>query len=219
LIWRASHVATSEDNPGTVTHCAENEEAMGKVSEANRRLARALSDAFGGEFRVHAYIDDERRNSVDVLSCPDRPQRGVASFGTIGLSDHPIYRDGKEIDVRAELVGACAASFAELPNVLASCAFEVIKARRFAAPGVIFPEAFAQYQRGGALRHVMFVPPFLWEDLKPLRVGKKPVAWLLVVPISEAEMRLAIDEGPARLETLLEQREVDIYDPCRSSVL
>lgn len=193
---------------------------MPEPSKENVAIARAVAKVFGGEWKVCDYYDDSRTNHVDILSSVDRPQKGLSSFATVGLSDHLIFKDGRPLEnVRTELVGACASAFSDFPNVLASAAFEIIKERQFIAPGVIFPDIVAQYRDKGLMRNAMFVPPFLWPDLETLELPKKTVAWLLLVPVSDAEMKYACDKGPAKLEELFEKEEIDIFDIDRPSVL
>lgn len=47
----------------------------------------------------------------------------------------------------------------------------------------------------------------------------RTVAWLLVVPISDAEMRFASSHGPSTLEEQLDRHQIDIFDPDRPSVV
>jgi hypothetical protein len=189
-------------------------------SQENITIARTVGDVFGGDWNVHEYHDDSRKHQVDMLSAANQPQKGVTSFATVGLSDHPIFKDGRQLqDVRVELVGACASAFRDFPNVLASSAFEVIKERAFIAPGVIFPGLVSRYSKKSPMRNAMFVPPFLWPDLATLELPTKTVAWLLLVPVSDAEMKYACDEGPAKLEELFEKEEIDIFDIDRPSVV
>jgi hypothetical protein len=193
---------------------------MPKPSPDNRTVAQTVGNVFGGDWKVHDYYDDARRSHVDLLSAKDRPERGVSSFATIGLSDHPIYKDGKPLKKpRVELVGACASTFSKFPNVLATAAFEVINDRQFIAPGIVFPGAVSRYLRNTPMRNILFVPPFLWEGLDTLELPTKTVAWLLAVPISDSELKFAIKEGPAKLEDIFAEKQIDIFDIRRSPVI
>ena len=193
---------------------------MTKPSKDNKTIAQTVGGVFGGDWKVHDYFDDDRKTHVDVLSSANRPQKGVNSFSTLGLSDHPIYKDGRRLkDVRVELLGACGSAFKEFANVVASSAFDMIKDKRFIAPGVIFPGVVKQYRPRSPMKNVMFIPPFLWPDLKTLKLPTKTVAWLLIVPVSDAEMKYAVKQGPAKLEELFEKHQIDVYDIDRPSVV
>lgn len=69
------------------------------------------------------------------------------------------------------------------------------------------------------MKHVMFVPPFLWEeDLELLEFSNKNVTWLMTLPISEGELQVAEQHGPDHLQDLLESKQIDIFDIKRESV-
>jgi hypothetical protein len=50
-------------------------------------------------------------------------------------------------------------------------------------------------------------------------VDYKTVAWLLAVPISDAEAQLRAERGSDALETRFEEAEIDIFNPNRHSVV
>jgi hypothetical protein len=193
---------------------------MTKVSKSNRLLAGTVASVFGGTPRVNRYWDAQERAFVDVLSSSDSPEKGVVSYSTLGLSDHPLLLHGAEYEVRAEFVGACYQRFDRtFPQVLSTAALCVVNSKWFSAPGVVFPDILAMYHASRSLSHVFFAPPCLWANLKTVRLPDKTVAWLLVVPISEAEFRLAEAKGPNELERQLAEARIDIFDLERPSVL
>lgn len=192
---------------------------MDDVTDANRRLARTAAEAFGGKPRVTRYWDDDHKSFVDLLVSVDRPQAGVASYSTIGLSDHLLMKDGKDYGVRVEFVGACGTSFKKFDNIIATAAFCVINSKWFCYPGAIFPDVVHMYKASKTLKHIFFAPPFLWENkLKTMELGDKKVTWLLLVPISDQEMQLAETEGSDKLEELFIEKQIDIFNLNRVSV-
>jgi hypothetical protein len=144
----------------------------------------------------------------------------VTSYATVGLSDAPILKDGRPIDVRTEFVGACATAIDDFDRCLATAAFCVINSGWFVAPGTVFPGIFEMHDASRTMKHCLFVPPFLWDDrIQTLQLETKAVAWLLAVPISEQELRLAETEGVVRLEQLLEKAQIDMFDLQRPSIV
>jgi len=144
----------------------------------------------------------------------------VNSYATIGLSDSPIIKGGAPINVRTEFVAACAAQTEDFQRFLATAAFCVINSQWFVAPGTVFPHVFGMYGASPTMKHCLFVPPFLWDGrLQTLTLESKTVAWLLAVPISEQELRLAEVEGVPRLEKVLEGKQIDMFDIKRPSVV
>lgn len=189
------------------------------ISTENKTIAKAVFDVFGGKPKVIKYWDDKKENSVDILSCSDRPYQGVTSYSTIGLSGYSIGYTSKDIPLSVEIVGACASSFDKFPNILASCAFNIINSKFTCYPGAIYQNVVSLYKSVSPMKHILFTPPFLWEDrLKTLDLSDKKVAWLLVVPISDEEFKYVRENGNDALESLFEEQQIDIFDLNRNSV-
>jgi len=76
------------------------------------------------------------------------------------------------------------------------------------------------YTNSRTLKHFLFVPPFLWEDrLQTLDLGSKKVAWLLAIGITEEERIFAEQNGSEKLEDVFEERQIDIFNLERPSVV
>ena len=207
---------------------------MSEVSAKNKTIARAALEAFGAEPNVSGgakpnvsrYWDEKNESFVDILVCQNRPSNAVQSVSTIGLSDHPLfeggveYRDGDGYLVRPEIVGACYKEVKEFPNILSTAAFCVINSKWFCAPGAIFPDVVKMYLPRIRTKHLMFYPPFLWEErLMTIQFDKLKVAWLMAVPISESEYRFAVDNTWHELGDLFAEQEIDVFDLNRKSVV
>jgi hypothetical protein len=192
---------------------------VGVASEEDKIIAKVALNAFSGKPIVHAYWDDNKKNYVDILSCSDRPLDGVTSYSTIGLSAHSIDQTVDNIPLGIEIVGVCASSYECFPNILGSCAFNIINTKYTCYPGAIFQDIVKYYLPNGPMMHILFLPPFFWEDkLTTLSFKNKKVAWLLAVPISDNELKYAKQYGVAALETLFEKHQIDIFDLQRNSV-
>lgn len=188
------------------------------VSPLDRKIGKTAAGVLGGRPTVARYRRPRGGGHVDVLSSIDRPQPGVTSYATIGAHRGKLVFEGKPYPARVELVGACGSPFEKLANVLADCAFEILDGH-FCAPGVIFPEIVRRHRPKGPMAHVMFVPPFLWPDLRTIVDEPPPIAWLLAVPISHSELAYAMEHGPAALERAMEEAHVDIYDIDRDPIV
>jgi hypothetical protein len=201
---------------------------MADISIKNKSIARAAYEAFGGKPKpnVSRYWDENNQSFVDVMVCQDRPSKGICSVATIGVSDHPLlkggeeYRDGEGALVRAEIVGACHKEVKDFPNIIATAAFCVINSKWFCAPGAIFPDIVSMYLPRVSMKHLMFFPPFLWEDrLETLSFDGLIVAWLMAVPISESEYQFAIENSSDELEELFVKNDIDIFNLNRNLVV
>lgn len=192
------------------------------ISDENRQIGKKLASALAGGAKpqVNRYWDEADNAFVDLMACENQPNEGVTSYGTIGLSDHPLVQDDREFPVRLELVGAAASGYEIFPNILTTAAFYVINEKWFCCPGAILRNVVDMYEPSLAMKHLMFVSPFLWEDeLRKTDFGAKSVAWLLAVPISESEREFAEQNSPEALEDLFEQHQIDVFDLSRKSIL
>ena len=124
---------------------------------AAKELARTWG---GGQLKVHRHWDEPEENWVHIASRADCPWDGVMAVGTLGLSDHSL---GFRNDLRVELIGACATA-TNLSDVLATCAFNVIKDSWPMQPGAIHNDVLRMYDLSKTLDHIMFAAPFLWQD-------------------------------------------------------
>jgi hypothetical protein len=193
---------------------------MGASTE-NKVIAKYALNAIGGVPNVQAYHHNTETLSVDMLRCGDRPYSGVTSYSTIGLSDHPMFiDDGSEFGTRIELAGACATAAEFFPNVLASAAFCIIRTKKLYSPGSVMAGYVREYYPSTTVPHLYFTAPFLWEDsLKAIECETKKVSWLLVVPISDAELEFLRKNGDDALEDTFERHQIDIFDLNRASAV
>lgn len=188
-------------------------------SAAHKIIARSAITALTGKPRVVRYWDDNHRSSVDIVACSDSPWERVTSYATVGVCDAPLMFEGKELDARAELVGACYSQTSDYAACLATAAFFVINSGVLVAPGVIIPDVVSMHQASKTMAHLLFVPPFLWDDrLKTVEVETRRVGWLQAVPISQAELEIALARGVPALEAAFEHQQIDVFDIERASV-
>lgn len=189
------------------------------ISSENKIIAKSALQVFGGKPQVSKHWDESNVSNIDMLSSADRPYDGITSYSTIGLSDHSIKYTVDGTPLRIEIVGASASKYEHFPNVLATCAFCIIKSNFLVSHGKIFRDMIKMYYPNSEMKHVLFVSPFMWEDLKTLDFPNKKVAWLFAVPISENEYIFAQEKGTDSLEELFKEKEIDIFDMERKSIL
>ena len=189
------------------------------VTKENKIIARTALESFGGKPSVSKYWDENKVSSVDILSTIDRPYEGVTSYSTIGLSDYSIGYSVDEKPLRIEIVGASATLFEFFPNIVSTCAFNIINTKLPIAHGEIFKGVVRMYYPNSEMEHVLFTSPFLWEKLNSIDFLDKKVTWLLAVPISKKELLFAEEEGTEALVDLFEKKDIDIFDIRRNSVL
>lgn len=188
------------------------------VTEENRQIARTVAELFGGAPAVHTWWDDEKKNSVDILSSEGSPGPGVTAYATVNLSNTALTDAAN--DLRVELLGACQSDVEGFPGLLSTCAFNVIEHGAVIAPGVIFPDVVSTYELSTTLRHILFVPPFFWgEAPATLYMPKRTVAWLQALPISDAELEHLTLDGISSLMDIMEEKRPAVFDLNRPSVV
>ncbi|WP_433958717.1 suppressor of fused domain protein [Cytobacillus horneckiae] len=189
------------------------------ISNDNKLIAKTALFAFGGKPNVTKFWDENNISNIDMLSSINKPYEGISSYSTIGLSDHSIEYTVDGTPLRIEIVGASANEYELFPNLLATCAFYIINSNFSVSHGQVFQNMIKMYYPDSEMKHILFVSPFLWEDLSTINFPNKKVAWLLAVPISENEYLFAQEKGTCTLEDLFEQKEIDIFDMERKSIL
>ncbi len=122
--------------------------------------------------------------------------------------------------LRVELIGACSKEFGLFPNILATCAFNVINTNFLCHPGAIYPNIVRFYMPESPLRDILLVSPFLWDDkLSSIQFTDKMIAWLMIIPISEAESAYVNKHSLDVLEELFERNQINVYDLMRASIV
>ncbi|QBH01546.1 suppressor of fused domain protein [Xanthomonas oryzae] len=169
---------------------------------------------------ITRFYDEQRVSDIGILVAPNSPEDGITSYATIGLSDHPLMRGGKEFSSRVEMLGLCDSAVQGFDNIISTLAFCVIKSKWFCAPGIIFPDVISMYKISETMSSVYFASPFAWGNrFSSAEVDGLRVAWLMAIPISDAESKLAQTLGSAELEKLLIDHKIDVADINRNSVI
>ena len=90
--------------------------------------------------------------------------------------------------------------------------------RKKCYPGLIIKNIVKEYIDAD-MKHILLNDPFMWDNARSFSVGDITVAWLMAIPVSDAEMAYADKHGVEALEDLLEEKDVDVADLWRKSVI
>jgi len=183
-------------------------------------IARALVGVIGGTPKIVRYYDNNETSNIDMYIGIDRPEAGISTYSTIGLSNHSIGMktdDGKQL--RVEFIGACGSNADQFANIISSCAFNIINSKYSCEPGVVYPCVVKEYYRDIDMEHIFFTTPFLWENLHDMVLDEMVVTWLMAIPISDNEFIYLKENGSEALEDLFEENNIDIFDITRKSLL
>ena len=188
------------------------------VTAENREISRVATATFGGAQDVHTWWDSGREHSVDILTCDGTPDEGLAIYATLNLSNHPLK--DVENDLRVELVAACPSDVVAIPQMLSTCAFNVIINGAIMGPGVVLPGALSLHAPETTVPHILFTPPVFWAGaLRTLVMANRTVAWLLALPITDAEFDYVKAKGYQALVDLIDQKRPNLFDIQRPSVV
>jgi len=194
-----------------------------KISIENKNLANYIISIVGINEKVDRHWDEAKLNFIDIFTCDDPTYPNIKIFGTIGISDHPNrieMKDGNFQNIPIELLVSGYKEFDMLPAILSIAGFFITKKGWECQPGSVFMRIVDMYYEESEMKHIMFVSPFLWQDkLKPLDLNTKTVHWLLCIPISDNELEYRMKNGASSLEDLFQEKDIDIFDINRKSVI
>jgi len=189
----------------------------------NREYAQFFAKAIGINPTVFPYYDNDKTNSVDILSVDDPLDKNVTFYSTVGLSDFPNeieMKDDSMLNIPVELLMTGYKKYDKIGNILSTTSFYISKNSWQCQPGTVFKDIVTDYYNS-EMKHIMFIRPFLWEDkLSDLQFGNKKIQCLLCVPISDKELQFKEKNGQDILEDILfGQKEIDIFNIERESAI
>lgn len=194
-------------------------------TDAEVRMARFAAGQLSpdGPGRFEEFLDRSGEHSLDVLTCPDAPARGLHTVSTVSLHRSPnVLGAGtpQETDVRVELVAVLAAPEAELvTTLLVAAAFTMVKEPWPVNPGTVFPGVVGDLFGGGA-EHLLFTAPGTFPRLDRYRLEPDlDVHWLQAVPLHESEREFLLERGLDALEDALAAAEAEFHDVRRPPVV
>lgn len=192
-----------------------------RTSKENKLVAAAINETLKGKLSIGRYNDEDEKNIITIITSNNSPQKGVNSFGTVGLNDIEIgfeEEGGKEI--RVELLGSAYKEFEMYPYILSNCVFKIINEQIPCYPGAIYKNMVSGVFPGKAMKHILFKSPFLWGgNPKEIDFRDIIITWLYAIPISDEELKFAEEVGFDNLDEKFEEAQIDIFDLNRESVI
>ncbi|WP_336703638.1 suppressor of fused domain protein [Chryseobacterium indologenes] len=188
----------------------------------NKNLANYITNIVGINKIIDRHYDKEKKNFIDIFTCDDPLYPRIKICGTIGISDHPnkIEMNNNSFkDIPIELLIGGYREFKMLSNILSTAGFYINNGWECQS-GSVFMRIVEMYFETSEMKHIMFTSPFLWEDkLQPLKLETKTVYWLLCIPISDKELEYKMENGTSALEDIFQEKDIDIFDINRKSVI
>jgi hypothetical protein len=189
-------------------------------SEDNNIVHQTIETNFAGKASVSQYRDEHQKNIIVIAAVENSPRKTIHSYATIGLSNHSIGVLIGGIPLGVEMVGACRQVFEKFPDMLVAISFDITQSKVRFHPGAVYKDVVSRYYPDFEMKHILFVPPYGWnQEFLTLELTSKRVGWLMALPISEAEWKFYKESESGELEELLAEKQVDIYDLGRRSIL
>jgi len=181
-------------------------------------VARHIQKTIGGSPRSLKFKESIKGTILRIDAYEQRPWEGVTTYATIGLSSFPMYQDGKEFPVRPELLASAYGTNDEVSFLLSEVSFHVMKSGWMCSPGTVLRDVVKKVGISRSLEHVYFNSPFLWDgEMGSTQISGMTVAWLMLIPITEAEYQFYKQRGHEALEASFAVAQIDIFDLGRKS--
>ena len=184
----------------------------------NKTIAMYERDFIGGTPKVERFENDDADKSIDILSVNDGCLKNRSVYATIGLHKEDIGLSIDGIPLRAELIFAAKADHELNKNILASAAFECME-RKQMKPGILIPNVIHSYIKDCDVKHFVCMTPVFWENCKVLKDEDETVAWLQLVPVTDAELAYIESNGLSAFDELLAAKNADITAIRRKSII
>ena len=190
------------------------------LSKRHDEIAEYIAAFFCGMAKATTDRDTNTDVQVVILTSRDCPEIGISSYSTLGLSDKNLVIDGRDFGFGVKVCGAIITEQDKFLLILADIGFNVVEEKWVAAHHTVFPNVVEPYFPDSEMKHVLLVSPFLWdEDFGDYSFADQRVVWLLAVPISENEYRYALSVGADCLEDMFAQKQINLFNIYRDSVL
>lgn len=178
-------------------------------------IFRHARNFIGGKGSVFEYHNDEKSKSIDIMTNSDTKFSKVDVSATIGLSEMDLGLKSNNKSLRVELICVGDKGDEVTCNILATTAFDIMDMKE-CYWGQIIPDVIREYDKKCKTEHVVLLSPAFWDDYKPLESEDMTVVWLLLVPITNEELRFIEANGVDAFEKVLAEQSSDITDRKRN---
>jgi hypothetical protein len=169
----------------------------------------------GDAVHVERRYDADETNAIAVFTSANAHGTVAA---TIGVMDENQASAGQP-PIATEILLDRRGAAGKIANIAATIGFYILKNGWRVAPGVTFAGMFSMYEPDLRVQHVVFVPPFQWEEgMTRVALGDRTIHPLLAVPITDGELRLVEAHGVDELQERWEHALTDVLDWSREGV-
>lgn len=169
---------------------------------------------------ARGWADEKQAHGIQIVSFKDRPESGVTTFATLGLSRNILDLSGKQ-KIRQELLISANDSFSAdaIAGLVLSQAEHVAESGKALLRGEIIGPG-SPVIAGSTLTAVYVTNPSPFDDsLTEFFSELPPTVFAYLVPITAAEAALVRARGWSWFEDQLDQQNPNIWDLARSELV
>ena len=180
-----------------------------------KAIAHYIAKVTGKDPKVLRFQANEQTH-IDIVSVTEHGADDLAVHATVGLSSHPTNPENRN----TELILVAEKNYDLAPNILGTTAFKAMLDGWHTVTGAIFTHVFSAYYPDFDVKHGLLIPPYLWKDtLKTLDLGDLLVEWKMIIPITNQEAEYLQTHSPSTLLPLFVEKDVNLFDFSRKSVV
>jgi hypothetical protein len=157
---------------------------------------------------------------VQVATFHDQPVRGAITYSTVGLSDH-VLTSGTGRHTRVELVSGAYERFetAILASALLALAAELRDSHSALLRGQVIGPRGPLLDGSQIEAFYCAAPIYFADSFAELRAVVPATVFVWLVPITHAEAHFVFEHGWSKFEDLLTERDPDLLDLGRPSLI
>ncbi len=187
-------------------------------NQEDEKILKAFTAVAGNPKEVRL-LHEHDLHRMELVTVENSPRAGVNSFSTVGLSVIPIGYLSASVYLGAEIAAMAGAQFDRFADVLAACVDDLVHNRFRLFPGSVYKDAFKNTCPDASVKHLIFDTPQGWDkDLLTLDLGARQTAWIMAIPVTDAELRLYSESESGELQERFLERNTDLTDLNRPSV-
>lgn len=183
----------------------------------NKKVALHAHSFLKGTPAVHRYYNDDETKQIDILTCKADSQGLYECLATIGLSQHDIELTSDFQPLRVELLCLLPLHSHGWENILATAAFHIMDLH-YCRYGMIINNAVVDYLGEVNCPHIVLMRPVFWK-VQSLKLLDYTVTWLLAIPITHKESEFIQKQGIEAFDQLMSEKQLDILDMQRDSLI
>ncbi|WP_433811407.1 suppressor of fused domain protein [Flavobacterium johnsoniae] len=184
--------------------------------ELPNHIEKYLGEMKGGDIISHPIY-----GKLSIVYFDNQPNDGIASFLTLGLSDHVLYLTETK-DVRVELILSLYNNYPKnnIFDVLLNVSEEILIKHKAPLRGHVIKTKLHFLTNFNISGFYITHPVFFEEDFWVYENSEPSTVFLWLIPVNQREIDFIESDGWEKFEDLLEEKDdCDFWDLNRKSIV